>query len=174
MAAAPPLEFQYYVAIRTNRVSNTVTIETYDAQHAKSLLQLTSIRISPNQTIPITVHQTPGKGIRPVGDGGVPEKSHHIIAARLMGKRGACPVTFEGTRPPRTIGVNILRELPRLRTRKCHALATARGLCARFEIFISKRLLCLRAVLAFLARFSVQEYECGRIAFGLGRSVFRP
>ncbi|KAH9379218.1 hypothetical protein HPB48_022521 [Haemaphysalis longicornis] len=30
-------------------------------------------------------------------------ESHHIIAARLMGKRGACLVTFEGTRPPRTI-----------------------------------------------------------------------
>ncbi|KAH9379040.1 hypothetical protein HPB48_001656 [Haemaphysalis longicornis] len=30
-------------------------------------------------------------------------ESHLIIVARLMGKRGACLVTFEGTRPPRTI-----------------------------------------------------------------------
>ncbi|KAH9359686.1 hypothetical protein HPB48_011602 [Haemaphysalis longicornis] len=63
MAAAPPSELQHHVAIRTNSASNTVTIETYDAQHAKGLLRLTSIRISPNQTIPITAHQTPGKGM---------------------------------------------------------------------------------------------------------------
>lgn len=116
MAAAPPSELQQHVAIRTNRASNTVTIETYDAQHAEGLLRLTSIRISPNQTIPITAHQTPGKGmcrgvIHRVDPSETAEslrralysESHHIIAARLMGKRGACLVTFEGTRPPRMI-----------------------------------------------------------------------
>ncbi|KAH9373057.1 hypothetical protein HPB48_014380 [Haemaphysalis longicornis] len=115
MAAAPPSELQRHVAIRTNSASNTVTIETYDAQHAKGLLRLTSIRISPNQTIPITAHQTPGKGmcrgvIYRVDPSETAEplralysESRHIIAAQLMGKRGACLETFEETRPPRTI-----------------------------------------------------------------------
>ncbi|KAH9371315.1 hypothetical protein HPB48_011615 [Haemaphysalis longicornis] len=116
LAAAAPSELHHHVAIRTNRESNTVTIETYDAQHAKGLLRLSSIRILPNQTILITAHQTPGKGmcrgvINRVDPSETAEslrralysESHHIIAARLMGKRGACLVTFEGTRPPRTI-----------------------------------------------------------------------
>ncbi|KAH9384227.1 hypothetical protein HPB48_026220 [Haemaphysalis longicornis] len=117
MAAAPPSELQHHVAIRTNSASNTVTIETYDAQHAKGLLRLTSIRISPNQTIPITAHQIPGKGmcrgviyrVEPVGEGGIPKKSpvlgeppHHHCRAADGGAR-SLPRDVRGTRPPRTI-----------------------------------------------------------------------
>ncbi|KAH9363382.1 hypothetical protein HPB48_019486 [Haemaphysalis longicornis] len=89
---------QHLVTIRTNSASNTVTIETYDAQHAKGLLRLTSIPRSPNQTIPITAHQTPGKGmcrgvIYRVDPSETAEslrralysESNHIIAAQLMG-----------------------------------------------------------------------------------------
>ncbi|KAH9359689.1 hypothetical protein HPB48_022799 [Haemaphysalis longicornis] len=39
MAAAPPSDLQHHVAIRTKSASNTVTIETYDARHAKGICE---------------------------------------------------------------------------------------------------------------------------------------
>ncbi|KAH9364339.1 hypothetical protein HPB48_012466 [Haemaphysalis longicornis] len=136
MAAAPPSELQHHVAIRTNSASNTVTIETYDAQHAKGVLRLTSIRISPNQAILITAHQNPGKSmcrgvIHQVDPSetvksltkALYSESHHIVAAWLMGKRGACLVTFEGTTPPRTVTIRYGSELTKVSTYEARSLA---------------------------------------------------